>query len=330
MLSNSLLSSLSPLKFKVAGVIALLMVLTSCGKTNISAISGKEAIDGPIVVVKIDDTPPAHPQIGIDKADLIYIEQVEGGLVRLAAIFSTEIPDAIGPVRSARISDIDLLAQFGKVAFFYSGAQSKFLPVIKAANLYDIGAEHESPTLYTRERNRIAPYDMVLFGPEIKKRIAKLDVAKASNIGWSFGKLSKKDQSNQKVQSVKVKWPASNYTATWNGKSWDLSQNGKADITSDGIQLSPATFIIQKVVITDSIYKDKLGGVTPFSATIGEGTGWVLRNGIAIKGTWNRPDESSGTTWSDSEGNKIKFASGQIWIALTDQDPEFTAPPSKK
>ena len=304
-----------------------LFLLTSCSSTKTSAITGREAVDGPIVVVKIDDTPPAHPQIGIDKADLIYIEQVEGGLVRLAAIFSTEIPDAIGPVRSARISDIDLMAQFGKVAFFYSGAQSKFLPVIKAANLHDIGAEHESPKLYTRDKSRTAPYDMVLSGSEIKKRIADLDVAKASNIAWSFGKISNKGEA---ITSVKVRWPASNYSANWNGKGWDLSQNGEADVTSDGVQLSPATFIIQKVVITDSEYKDKLGGVTPFSATIGEGNGWVLRDGIAIKAIWNRPDASSGTTWSDTEGNEIKFARGQIWIALTDQDPEFTAPPVKK
>ena len=304
-----------------------LLLLTSCSSPKTSAITGREAVDGPIVVVKIDDTPPAHPQIGIDKADLIYIEQVEGGLVRLAAIFSTEIPDAIGPVRSARISDIDLMAQFGKVAFFYSGAQSKFLPVIKAANLHDIGAEHESPKLYTRDKSRTAPYDMVLSGSEIKKRIADLDVAKASNIAWSFGKISNKGEA---ITSVKVRWPASNYSANWNGKGWDLSQNGEADVTSDGVQLSPATFIIQKVVITDSEYKDKLGGVTPFSATIGEGNGWVLRDGIAIKAIWNRPDASSGTTWSDTEGNEIKFARGQIWIALTDQDPEFTAPPVKK
>ena len=314
------------MRSKVFLIVGLLL-LTSCSSPKTSAITGKEAVDGPIVVVKIDDTPPAHPQIGIDKADLVYIEQVEGGLVRLAAIFSTEIPEAIGPVRSARISDIDLLAQFGKVAFFYSGAQSKFLPVIKAANLHDIGAEHESPKLYTRDNSRTAPYDMVLSGTEIKKRIADLDVAKASNIAWSFGKVSNKGEA---IASVKVRWPASNYSAIWNGKGWDLSQNGKADVTSDGVQLSPATFIIQKVVITDSEYKDKLGGVTPFSATIGEGSGWVLRDGIAIKAIWNRPDASSGTTWSDTEGNEIKFARGQIWIALTDQDPEFTAPPVKK
>ena len=317
------------MRFKQIKVIAwlALLVLTACATKPVSAISGKEAIDGPIIVVKIDDTPDAHPQVGIDKADLIYIEQVEGGLVRLAAIFSTQIPDQIGPVRSARISDIELMSQFGKVAFFYSGAQSKFLPVIKAANLFDIGAEHESPKLYGRDPNRNAPYDMILSGQEAKKRIAELDVAKASNIAWSFGKLSNEGNS---ISAVKVKWPASNYTAKWNGKSWDLYQNGNPDITSDGIQISPTTFIIQNVVITDSIYKDKLGGITPLSITVGEGTGWVLRDGIAIKATWNRPDSTSGTTWSDVNGKEIKFAAGQIWVALTDQAPEFTAAPSKK
>ncbi len=307
--------------------LSALILLTACGGSNLSSLSGKEAPDGPILVVKIDDTNEAHPQIGIDKADLVYIEQVEGGLVRLAAIFSTEVPPKIGPVRSARISDIDLMAQFGKVAFFYSGAQSKFRPVIQAANLFDIGAEHESSKLYGRDPNRFAPYNMILDGAEATARIADLDVATAKNIGWNFGKLSNKGDS---ITSVKIHWPAANYSANWNGKSWDLSHNGKPDVTSDGVQLSPSTFVIQKVVIADSIYKDKLGGVTPLSVTIGEGTGWVLRDGLAIKATWNRPDASSGTTWSDLEGNEIKFAPGQVWVALSDKEPEFTAAPSKK
>lgn len=304
-----------------------LLFLAACSSGGGNSISGREVPESPIVVVKIDDTNEAHPQVGIDKADLIYIEQVEGGLVRLAALFSSKLPDYIGPVRSARISDIDLLAQFGKVAFFYSGAQSKLYPVIKEANLFDIGAMHESPKIYTRDPDRIAPYDMVLYGPEVKKRIADLDVATTKDFGFTFGDLVKK---GRKISSVKVNWPAASYSANWNGKSWDLLHNGKADVTSDGIQISPSTFIIQTVVITDSEYQDKLGGVTPLSITVGEGTGWVLRDGFAIKAKWNRPDASSGTTWSDLDGNEIKMAAGQVWVALTDQAPEFTAPPSKK
>lgn len=315
------------MRSKLVLLVAAAFMLTACGTKPVSSLSGKAAPDGPVIAVKIDDTDEAHPQIGIEKADIVYIEQVEGGLVRLATIFSTEIPYAIGPVRSARISDIDLLSQFGKVAFFYSGAQSKFLPVLRQANLFDLGAEHESSKLYTRDKTRNAPYDMVLSGSEIKNRIKDLDVAKADSIGWKFGKLT---STGTAIDSVKVKWPAANYTAKWNGTGWQLYHNGKIDVTSDGINLSPSTFVIQKVVITDSIYHDKVGGITPFSATIGEGVGWVLRDGIAISATWNRPNESSGTSWSDSKGVPINFAKGQIWVALTDQEPEFTSAPPKK
>lgn len=81
-----------------------------------NSLTGIEGVDGPVLVVKIDDTTFAHPQVGLKSADVVYIEQVEGGLTRLAAVFSSNIPALIGPVRSARISDIELLAQYGKSA----------------------------------------------------------------------------------------------------------------------------------------------------------------------------------------------------------------------
>ena len=57
-----------------------------------NSLSGREGSDGEILVVKIDDTTQAHPQIGLEDADVVYIEQVEGGLTRLAAVFSSVIP----------------------------------------------------------------------------------------------------------------------------------------------------------------------------------------------------------------------------------------------
>ena len=59
---------------------------------SINSISGLPGVDGPVLAVKIDDTRQAHPQIGLEDADIVYIEQVEGGLTRLAAIFSSKIP----------------------------------------------------------------------------------------------------------------------------------------------------------------------------------------------------------------------------------------------
>src|SRR4051794_7778966 len=73
--------------------------------------------NGPVLVVKIDNTRSAKPQRGLRSADIVYVEQVEGGLSRVMAVFSSTLPPQVGPVRSARISDLHILPQFGRPAF---------------------------------------------------------------------------------------------------------------------------------------------------------------------------------------------------------------------
>ena len=149
----------------------------------------------------------------------------------------------------------------------------------------------------------------------------------ASSYKTNYGNLNSVGTA---ITSVKVKWPAANYKAVWNGVGWTLFHNGNVDLVADGSQLAPSTFVIQNVSITDSEYKDKFGGVTPFSATIGTGSGWVLRNGVAVKGTWSRSDANSPTTWTDAKGQPIYFANGPVWVALTDTPPQFSYPSPTK
>ena len=295
----------------------------------INSISGLPGGNGPVLVVKVDDTPEAHPQIGLEDADIVYIEQVEGGLTRLAAVFSSTIPQKVGPVRSARISDIDLFAQYGHIGFAYSGAQKKMRPVIDAANLQDLGAQNHSSTIYTTDVTRIPPYAMVLRADLllqfVKDKNLSLDISK--NMGWNFGDAP---AGGVAINSVHLSWPANSYDASWSNKEgrWLLDHSHSPDLSANGIQLGPKTLVIQIVSITDSIYKDKVGGVTPFSATIGTGAGFILRDGKYFAATWSRPDASSGTTWKTLDGKEILFAKGQIWVALTDKPPIFQPIPS--
>ena len=290
-----------------------------------NSLSGREGSDGEILVVKIDDTASARPQIGIDRADIVYIEQVEGGLTRLAAVFSSEIPTLIGPIRSARISDIDILAQYGRVVFAYSGAQSKLLPVISAANLNDYGAQRQSPTIYTRDESRTAPTDMVLRADLLLEKVRSdgREIATSRSVGWSFGGLP---NGGTAITEAKVNWPAASYEVKWSTEEerWLIFNNGVPNMSASGIQHGPTTLLIQLVEILPSEYGDKLGGVTPLSKTVGNGTGFVLRDGKYFPATWSRPDELSGTTWLALDGSELPFARGQIWIALTEKNPQFT------
>jgi YD repeat-containing protein len=293
-------------------------------QTNV--LSGREGENGPVLVVKIDDTSNARPQVGLEYADVVYIEQVEGGLTRLAAVFSSSIPPRIGPVRSARISDIELLAQYGHVAFAFSGAQKKLLPVIAAAKLSDVGAMRRGPTFYVTDPNRNQPYAMFLNAQTLMaNEVSKATVIDpAKNVGWTFSE--KLENSGFEITNATMNWPAQKYSARWDMTSnrWLLSVNSIPDLSDLGKNLGPTTLVIQMVSITPSEYGDKFGGNTPFSQTVGTGKAYVLRDGTVIQGTWNRADALSATTWTDGKGAEIKFAPGQVWVALTDKEPEFT------
>ena len=298
---------------------------TVAEKPTFNSISGRIGIDGPILAVKIDDTSMARPQIGVDEADLVYIEQVEGGLTRLAAIFSSMIPQNVGPVRSARISDIDILSQYGKVVFGYSGAQRAMLAVIANSNLWDYGAQRQSPIIYTRDETRPAPYNMVMRTAPLFEKVKsdQREVAVSKSIGWNFGEAP---IGGVAIDSVLVQWPASKYEATWSKseKRWLLSNGGTPNLAASGKQLGATTFVIQNVQMSNSIYRTKDGGYTPLSETVGVGSGYILRDGRSFKANWSRPTADAGTTWTLADGSEIKFAPGSIWVALIDSKPKFT------
>lgn len=312
------------------------LILSSCASTSTSSsnipeipietnvLSGREGSNGPVLVVKVDDTNMAHPQIGVEDADVVYIEQVEGGLTRLAAVFSSKIPVEIGPVRSARISDIEILSQYGRVAFAYSGAQKKLLPVIAEANLQNLGAQTQSSLIYTRDSTRVSPYSLVLRADLLMAKIVEkqYDVVQAQSVGWKFGNAP---IGGVDVTSVSFRWPATGYQANWSQseKCWKLIHNSQPNVVQSGKQLCPSTVILQKVSITNSEYHDKLGNYTPFSNTVGTGPGYILRDGKSFAGTWTRENMESGTTWTSSDGQEILMSPGQVWVALLQNDPEF-------
>jgi hypothetical protein len=295
-----------------------------------NSLSGRIGSDGPILVVKIDDTRAAHPQAGLEDADVIYIEQVEGGLTRLAVVYSSKIPAVIGPVRSARISDIEIIEQFGRVAFAYSGAQKKLLPVIAAANLENLGAQRQSREIYSNDPLRNAPTAMMLQAQTLMQKVKEqqLPVAISKSVGWSFAESF---DTGTAIAAAKVSWPANSYDAVWSAaeKRWLLSHSGVPNLAASGIHLGASTFVIQIVSITPSEYGDKFGGVTPFTATVGSGRGYILRDGKYIAALWDRATPDVGTSWKAISGEEIPFAAGQIWIALTDKEPVFTPIPSK-
>ena len=177
---------------------------------------------GPVLALKIDNIKQARPPTGLRSADIIYSLPVEGGLSRLMAVFSSRVPPVIGPVRSAREDDLELLRQFGRPAFGYSGATPHLLPFIHRARIVDLYAGIAGG--YFRDPGRAAPHN--LYARSATLLTEARGASKAGDIGFRFGPLP---AGGRAVSSYSVSYPAASFTFRWSApdKRWLVLMDGK-------------------------------------------------------------------------------------------------------
>jgi len=264
-----------------------------------------------VLAVKIDNIVFARPQTGLTHADIVYVLPVEGGLSRFLAVFSSSYPRVIGPVRSAREDDLELLRQFGRPAFAYSGATAALLPYIhrraRIVNLYAGTAGG-----YYRDFSRIAPYNLYAHTRRLLAQSAGASTARG--IGFRFGPPP---PGGKPAHSASVSYPAASFRFTWSpGRGrWLVSMDGARAMTSDGGRLAPVTVVIQHTTVRTSRFLE-YGSRPPYAESTGSGTALVLRNGKAWTVHWSRPNANVGTTFSTASGQRMTFARGQVMVVL--------------
>jgi hypothetical protein len=266
--------------------------------------------DRRVLAVKIDNVRPARPPTGLTAADVVYVEPVEGGLSRILAVFSSRLPTSVGPVRSARESDLELLGQFGRPALAFSGANPKVLRLIRAAPVAEVSPDRAAGA-YRRSSSRPAPHDLYADPGDLLRRAR--DVSTARDIGFRFGALP---AGGTPTTSQTVRYGAASTSFRWRGGRWQVSMDGRAATTTEGPQLAASTVVIQYVTIRPSRFRDSAGSVTPYPETVGSGTALVLRDGVAVRGRWSRPGEGVGTSFTTGTGAPLTFAPGQVWVVF--------------
>jgi hypothetical protein len=299
------------------------------GFSPISGLPGGSG--GPIVVVKIDNVNPARPQWGLSAADMVFVEEVEAGLTRIAAVYNSSMPNKVGPVRSARISDLEIMEQFGTPAFAYSGAQQKFLPLIDQANL--INASHGlNGKLYTRQTDKNAPHNLTV---DLGALVSSLTgISGAKDMGWTFSDVPATGGTT--TNSFSAKWPASRVGAQWDGtnNAWVIALDNKP--ASDAVTNQPMfakNIIVQYVEqLADSGFQDKSGNKTPLIQSVGSGKAILMRDGQRFEANWSRTMAASPTTYTVGATNYV-FAPGQTWVLYVPEtypvtfDPETSPTP---
>ncbi|MFJ8107732.1 DUF3048 domain-containing protein [Streptomyces sp. NPDC096132] len=272
---------------------------------------------GAVLAVKIDNADAARPQTGVDAADLVYVEQVEGGLSRLMAVYASRLPRSVGPVRSARESDLELLGQFRRPVLAFSGAQSKLLPLIDRAPL-DAVTPGDASGAYYRGADRAAPHNLYLRPDRL---LTSAPGAAALTTGFHYGPAP---SGGRAQASHTVRYPAARFTFTWSADRarWLVSTDGTPTVTADGQRVAPATVVVQYVKVRESGFHDVLGNNTPYTETVGSGTAEVLRDGRVYDVRWKRPTVRDGTDFTTDDGNPVDFAEGQVWIVFAKAPPE--------
>ncbi|MDX2555294.1 MULTISPECIES: DUF3048 domain-containing protein [Streptomyces] len=264
---------------------------------------------GSVLAVKIDNVSAARPQTGLDAADIVYAEQVEGGLSRLMAVYATTFPESVGPVRSARESDLELLRQFDEPTLAFSGAQGKLLPLIDRAPLH-AETPGDAEGAYFRGDEKPVPHNLYLRPKEL---IDSPPGAEALTTGFRYGPLP---DGGTPEDSRTVRYPAARFTFAWSQESrrWEVSMDGTRAVTTDGTRVAPATVVIQHVTIRESRFHDYLGNNTPYTQTVGSGRAEVLRDGRVFDTRWERRTPADGTAFTTADGEPMTFARGQVWV----------------
>jgi hypothetical protein len=264
----------------------------------------------PVLAVKIDNIVYARPQTGLRSADIIYVIPVEGGLTRYMAVYSSHVPPVIGPVRSARQSDLDLLRQFGRPGFAWSGATPHLVPFIQRAPVVDLYALTTGG--YFRSASRVAPYN--LYADTRQLRAEAKGASKARDIGFRFGAAP---AGGTPAASCSVKYPAASCTFRWSARDrrWLVWMDDAPAMATEGGQLGGSTVIVQYTRIATSRFEE-YGGRPPYAKSVGSGTAVVLRDGRAYTVRWSRPNMGTGTTYTLPDGQPMLFAPGQTWVVL--------------
>jgi Protein of unknown function (DUF3048) N-terminal domain/Protein of unknown function (DUF3048) C-terminal domain len=274
----------------------------------------------PVLVVKIDNAPKARPQIGLNQADVVFEEGVEGGITRFAALFHSEESKPVGPVRSARSTDIRLISALHHPLFAYSGANATFQRYVHEAPLVDVGFDAHSDR-YHRDSARPSPYNLFSDTDKLFDLAPDGAVPPPALFAWRSPGAAPSGPAARAVTHARVWWQASKFTeAIWDwdvtARGWRRTQNGETHVDGAGKQVTPANVVVQFVTYHDTGQVDSTGTAVPEADVIGEGDAWVLTGGMLIPCRWSKASDTDITRYTDSSGAQVKLTPGKTWVEL--------------
>ena len=257
----------------------------------------------------------ARPQVGLDQADIVIEEEVEGGITRFMAAFQSVIPETVGPVRSARSSDIDLLLTFNKPLFAWSGNNGNVKAELNGIGDQYVAVGHSSAagSHFYRDNTggRCAPSNLFVHPAELYD-FAQGNGNPATPVFEYQGEGEAIAATAPPVAGVKLN-TALDTAYVWNATTatWDRYQKRTKHVVVGDVPISP-----NNVVILDVPYRGSSTAGSPEAVTVGTGAAHVYMGGKVVDGTWKKDTPQAPWTLVDNAGAPIKLTPGRTWVQL--------------
>jgi hypothetical protein len=265
----------------------------------------------PALAVKIDNHPDALPQTGLNQADVVYEEIVEG-ITRFFTVFQSTDSTPVGPIRSARTTDVNLVAELSHPLFAWSGGNATVQRQIAGADLTDVGqGTANGAGGYHREGGN-APHNLYADTPNLYSLAPAGQGAPAPL--FSFRAEDAPSPVGDATSGLKLSMDGTKAQFVWDQatRTWKRDEYGKPHVDQDGTQIAPANVVLQFVS-----YVGVPGvGQSQQAVTVGEGDAWIFTDGKVVKGKWTRPDPKKPAVYTDATGTEVKLSPGRTWVEL--------------
>ncbi len=284
----------------------------------------------PALAVKVDNYPDARPQSGLDEADIIFEEPVEGGITRYVAVFQCRDAAQVGPIRSTRYPDSGILEQLSKPIFIHVGGIDPIVGMLTQAQsqglLFDFNFFYDA-SIIQHVPGRNAPFNIYVSTADAWK-----SQPKDTNPPAPVFTYSATAPAGTTTASVHIPFsPTSDENWTWNptGGVWMLAYSGIQATLLGGGPVGMTNVVIQSVQtsygpwLENSAYNSNEIEVNALSG----GTVTVLRNGVAVTGKWTRASLTAPIVLVAADGSPIPLAPGPTWVAMVPSQIPVTPTP---